>query len=46
MLLQTVLFSGLSAGGRGAMITIDFLGEVLPASTTIRGIIDSPGYQA
>ena len=40
-----VLFGGFSAGARGAMVTIDFLHEVLPPSTTIKGFMDSGAYQ-
>jgi hypothetical protein len=42
---QTVVFGGTSAGGRGAMATIDFVKEVVPESTVVRGMLDSPGYQ-
>lgn len=41
---QTVLFGGTSAGGRGSMVTIDFLAELLHPSTTLRGLHDSGNY--
>lgn len=37
-----LLYSGCSAGGRGAMYNIDWLQGLLPASVTLRGLLDSP----
>ena len=42
---QTIVFGGLSAGGRGAVITIDQIKDLVHPSTTIRGLIDSAGYE-
>ena len=42
---QTIVFGGLSAGGRGAVITIDEVKDLVHTSTTIRGLIDSAGYE-
>ena len=42
---QTIVFGGLSAGGRGAVITIDQIRDLVSPSTTIRGLIDSAGYE-
>ena len=42
---QTIVFGGLSAGGRGAVITIDQIRDLVHPSTTIRGLIDSAGYE-
>ena len=42
---QTIIFGGLSAGGRGAVITIDEIKDLVHTSTTIRGLIDSAGYE-
>ena len=41
---QTVIFGGLSAGGRGSMVTIDALRDLLPASTVLYGLHDSGNY--
>ena len=42
---QTIVFGGLSAGGRGAVITIDQIRDLVHPSITIRGLIDSAGYE-
>ena len=42
---QTIVFGGLSAGGRGAVITIDQIRDLVHPSTTVRGLIDSAGYE-
>jgi len=42
---QEILFGGSSAGSRGSMVLIDMLHEVVPSSTTIRGVLDSGVYQ-
>ena len=41
---QVVLFGGLSAGGRGSMVTIDLLREVIDPSNKLMGIHDSGDY--
>ncbi len=41
---QLVIFGGLSAGGRGSMVTIDALRPLLPATTTLIGLHDSGNY--
>ena len=41
---QTVIFGGLSAGGRGSMVTIDALKKLLPESTILYGLHDSGNY--
>jgi len=42
---QVVLFGGTSAGGRGSMVLVDFLQELLHPSTEVRGLHDSGAYQ-
>ena len=41
---QTVLFGGLSAGGRGSMVIIDPLRQVVDPSNSLMGIHDSGDY--
>ena len=42
---QSLLFGGTSAGGRGSMVLVDFLQELLHPSTVVRGLHDSGAYQ-
>ena len=37
-----LLFGGCSAGGRGAMFTLDYLPALLPTGVELRGFLDSP----
>jgi hypothetical protein len=39
---SSVLFGGCSAGGRGAMFTLDAVAAMLPAGSTVKGLLDSP----
>jgi hypothetical protein len=36
-----VLFGGCSAGGRGALMNLDYVAPLLPPESTVRGLIDS-----
>lgn len=40
-----MLFGGTSAGGRGSMVLIDYLHEVLGPNTKLWGVHDSGAYQ-
>jgi len=42
---QTIIFGGTSAGGRGSMVLIDHLQELLHPSTRVFGVHDSGAYQ-
>ncbi|XP_023340527.1 palmitoleoyl-protein carboxylesterase NOTUM isoform X3 [Eurytemora carolleeae] len=42
---QEILFGGTSAGGRGSMVLIDFIHDLVHDTTTIRGVHDSGAYQ-
>jgi len=42
---QEIIFGGLSAGGRGSMVLVDFIHELVHHSTTIYGLHDSGAYQ-
>ena len=37
-----VLFGGCSAGGRGAMFTLDYVAAMLPLGASVKGLLDSP----
>ncbi|KAK3287746.1 hypothetical protein CYMTET_4755 [Cymbomonas tetramitiformis] len=39
------LLSGCSAGGRGAMVQLDTVRELLPSGCHVRGVLDSPAWQ-
>lgn len=39
------VLSGCSAGGRGAMVQLDTLRELLPSGCRVRGVLDSPAWQ-
>ena len=39
---SNVLFGGCSAGARGALFNLDYVGAMLPAGATLRGMLDSP----
>lgn len=41
---QFIIFGGLSAGGRGSMVTIDNLKKMLHPSNTLIGLHDSGNY--
>lgn len=38
----TLVFGGASAGGRGAMVTLDFVPALLPSNVRVLGFLDSP----
>merc|ERR1719317_1727124 len=42
---QRIVFGGTSAGGRGSMVLVDFIQELLHESTTVYGLHDSGAYQ-
>jgi len=42
---QEVIFGGTSAGGRGSMVLVDFIQELVHESSTIYGLHDSGAYQ-
>ena len=42
---QKIIFGGTSAGGRGSMVLVDHLHELLDDSTMIYGLHDSGAYQ-
>ena len=42
---QKIIFGGTSAGGRGSMVLVDHLHDLLDDSTMIYGLHDSGAYQ-
>ena len=42
---QEIIFGGTSAGGRGSMVLVDFIHELVHESTIIYGLHDSGAYQ-
>ena len=42
---QKIIFGGTSAGGRGSMVLVDFLHNLVHDSTIIYGLHDSGAYQ-
>jgi len=42
---QEIIFGGCSAGGRGSMVLVDFVSELVHESTNIYGLHDSGAYQ-
>ena len=42
---QKIIFGGTSAGGRGSMVLVDFLHDLVHDSTIIYGLHDSGAYQ-
>ena len=36
-----VTFGGCSAGARGALLTLDYVGDMLPSGSTLKGLLDS-----
>jgi len=42
---QRIIFGGTSAGGRGSMVLVDFIHELVHETSTIYGLHDSGAYQ-
>ena len=42
---QEIIFGGTSAGGRGSMVLVDFIHELVHESSTVYGLHDSGAYQ-